>query len=72
MKNRYKNPYFWIGLLGVIFTAVGVEPAMFTSWTALWGALADLARNPYLIGCMAVAVIGVFVDPTTKGLGDGK
>nr|DAE09652.1 MAG TPA: holin [Myoviridae sp. ctjhW4] len=34
-KVRVKNIYFWIGLVGVIFTAVGANPAMLTSWTIL-------------------------------------
>ena len=31
-KVRVKNPYFWVGLLGVILSAMGVSADMFTSW----------------------------------------
>ena len=72
MKSRYKNPYFWIGLLGIILTAMGVSVDMLTNWTAVWTAIVNLVTNPFMLGSVAVAVIGVFVDPTTKGLGDGK
>lgn len=70
LKVRMKNPWFWVSLAGVILTAMGVSPEMFTSWDKVWQALAELARNPFLLGSVAVAVLGVFVDPTTKGVGD--
>lgn len=32
MTKRFKNPYFWVGLLGVIFTAMGVDATTLTTW----------------------------------------
>ena len=72
LKKRIKNPYFWVGLLGVICTAMGVSPDMLTSWDAVGSALLNMVPNPFMLGSVAVAVLGVFVDPTTKGLGDKK
>lgn len=72
MNNRYKNPWFWFGLLGVILTAMGVNPEMFTSWAVVWQALKELVSNPFMLGSVAMAVLGVFVEPTTKGLRDGE
>lgn len=72
MNNRYKNPWFWIGLLGVILTAMGVNPEMFTSWAVVWQTLKELVSNPFMLGSVAMAVLGVFVEPTSKGLKDGK
>ncbi|WP_303024848.1 phage holin [Anaerotignum lactatifermentans] len=71
-KDRFKNPWFWVGIGGVILTATGMEPSMFTSWDALSGAVLDVLKNPFLLGTAALAVLGVFVEPTTKGLTDGK
>ena len=71
-KERFKNPWFWVGIGGVILTATGMEPSMFTSWDALSGAVLDVLKNPFLLGTAALAVLGVFVEPTTKGLADGK
>ena len=71
-KDRFKNPWFWIGIGGVILTATGMEPSMFSSWDALSGAVLDVLKNPFLLGTAALAVLGVFVEPTTKGLTDGK
>ena len=35
-KVRAKNPYFWIGLIDVIFASVVIKPEMITSWGILW------------------------------------
>lgn len=72
IKVRVLNPWFWISLFGVILTAMGVSPEMFTSWEAVANAFIELVRNPYLLGSVVVAVLGVFVDPTTKGVGDSE
>ena len=67
---RFKNPWFWVGLCGTILAAMGVSPEMFTSWGAVWEAVCSLFSNPFQIGCVVLAVIGVFVDPTTAGVSD--
>lgn len=67
---RMKNPWFWIGLGGTILAAMGVSPEIFTSWGAVWEAVCSLFSNPFQIGCVFLAVLGVFVDPTTAGVSD--
>ena len=67
---RVKNPWFWVGIVGTILAAMGVSPEMFTSWAAVWDAIRSLFSNPFQIGCVVLAVLGVFVDPTTDGIGD--
>ena len=67
---RMKNPWFWVGLFGTILAAMGVSPEMFTSWGAVLEAVCSLFSNPFKIGCVVLAVLGVFVDPTTEGVGD--
>lgn len=69
---RVKNPWFWVSLIGVILTAMGISPEMLTSWEAVWQAFIDLVSNPFLLGSVAVAVLGVFLDPTTAGLSDSS
>ena len=68
--EKTKNPWFWVGLVGTILAAMGVSPEMFTSWGAVWDAICSLFSNPFQIGCVVLAVLGVFVDPTTDGVGD--
>lgn len=72
LKVRAKNPWFWVGLVGVILSAMGVDPEMFTSWTLVWDDVADLFCNPFRLCTVAVAVLGVFVDHTTKGVSDSE
>ena len=67
---RMKNPWFWVGLAGVILTAMGVSPETLTSWSAVVEAFKSLIMNPFMLGSVALAVLGVFIDPTTKSLGD--
>lgn len=67
---RAKNPWFWISLIGVVLTAMGVSPDMFTSWGAVIEAVKGLITNPFMLGSVIVAVLGVFIDPTTAGVGD--
>ncbi len=71
-NNRYKNPYFWFGLIGVILAAMGISPEMLTSWDTVGQAVKELISNPFMIGSVIMAVTGVFVDPTTRGIKDKK
>lgn len=70
IKQRIKNPWFWVGLVGVIGTAMQISPETLTSWQALGKAVKDLFSNPYMLGCVFCAVLGVFVAPNTPGLTD--
>lgn len=72
MNDRFKNPYFWFGLVGVILAAMGVTPEMFTSWELVWQKIMELISNPFMIGSVIIAITGVFVDPTTRGIMDCK
>lgn len=69
---RFKNPWFWVGMCGTILTAMGVSPEMFTSWGAVWEAVVNLFSNPFMLVSVVLAVLGVFVDPTTSGISDSK
>ena len=69
---RFKNPWFWVGLCGTVLTAMGVSPEMFTSWGAVWESVVNLFSNPFMLVSVVLAVLGVFVDPTTAGIGDSK
>ena len=71
-KVRLKNPWFWVGLVGVILTAMGINAETLTSWQAVYDALMALVSNPFMLGSVFVAVLGVFVDPTTDGVTDSE
>ena len=72
MNNRFTNPFFWIGLLGVLFSAAGISVESLTSWEILLDSLMSIISNPFLLVSVVAAVTGIFVDPTTKGLKDTK
>lgn len=71
-KVRVKNPWFWIGLGGVILTAMGISPETLTSWGAVYVALENLFSNPFMLFSVFIAVLGVFIDPTTNGVTDSE
>ena len=72
IQVRIKNPWFWVGLVGTILTAIGVSPEMFTTWGAVWETVLSLFSNPFMLVSVVLAVLGVFVDPTTYGVGDSN
>lgn len=69
---RFKNWAFWLGLCATILAAMNVSPEMFTRWDLVWQEMVALVSNPYRLGCVIIAVIGIFVDPTTAGIGDSS
>lgn len=69
---RMRNPWFWIGVVSVAITAIGVDPMSFTSWPAVWEGIKNVFSNPVQLCTMVLAILSVFVDPTTAGIGDSK
>ena len=70
IQDRFKNPYFILGLLGVVFSAAGINVETLTSWHLLWQGILNILGNPFLLASVIAAVLGIFVDPTTKGFKD--
>lgn len=69
-KNRWKNPYTYIGIVGIVLTACGVDASTFTTWGALFDSLEKFISNPFLIGTVIMALVGNYNNPTTSGLRD--
>lgn len=70
MNSRLKNVYFYLGLVGVVFAAAGIDFNALTSWGLLMDGFMSILRNPVALMAVAFAIIGVFIDPTTPGLKD--
>ena len=69
---RFKNPWFLVGVASVAITAIGVDPQTFTSWAAVWNGAVSVLSNPVQLCTMCLAILSVFVDPTTAGITDSE
>ena len=68
MKNKLKNPYFWLSTIALIFSASGVDFNQLTSWKLLLDALVSILNNPVSIIAVITAFLGIWNDNSTKGL----
>lgn len=68
MKEKFKNPYFWLSTIALIFSASGVDFNQLTSWTLLGRALIGIIGNPVSVVAVITAFLGIWNDNSTKGL----
>lgn len=68
MKEKFKNPYFWLSVFALIFSASGVDFQQLTSWQLLGKALYGIIQNPVAIIAIITAFLGIWNDNSTKGL----
>jgi len=68
--ERFKNPYFYIAIIALLFSSTGIDPETLTSWELLKQSLFDVALNPFRIGSFTLAMVGLWMNPTTKGISD--
>ena len=66
--EKLKNPYFWLSLIALIFTAAGIEFEQLTSWWLLFQAILDIAQIPGSIVAIITAFLGIWNDNSTSGL----
>ena len=68
MKDKLKNPYFWLSTIALIFSASGVDFNQLTSWKLLIDALVGIVANPVSVVAVITAFLGIWNDNSTKGL----
>ena len=68
MKDKLKNPYFWLSTFALIFSASGVDFNELTSWALLGKALLGILNNPVSLLATITAFIGIANDNGTSGL----
>ena len=69
LKNpKFKNPYFYLSVFALIFSASGVDFQTLTSWQLLGEALMSILNNPVAIIAVITAFLGIWNDNGTKGL----
>lgn len=68
MNEKFKNPYFWLSVFALIFSAAGIDFNQLTSWSLLADALVGILANPVAIIAIITAFLGIWNDNSTKGL----
>ena len=68
MNEKLKNPYFWLSVFALIFSASGIDFQTLTSWQLLIQALVDILMNPVAIVAVITAFLGIWNDNSTSGL----
>lgn len=68
MKEKLRNPYFWLSTLALIFSASGIDFETLTSWRLLGEALISIVKNPVAVVAVITAFLGIWNDNSTKGL----
>ena len=68
MKEKFKNPYFWLSASALIFSPAGIDFQQLTSWSLLAEALVGILANPVAIIAIITAFLGIWNDNSTKGL----
>ena len=65
---KLRNPYFYLSVVALIFSASGVDFNQLTSWTLLGQALLNIVNNPVSVVAVITAFLGIWNDNSTKGL----
>lgn len=65
---KFRNPYFWLSIFALIFSASGVDFNQLNSWSLLGEALLGILSNPVAIVSIITAFLGIWNDNSTQGL----
>ena len=68
MKEKIKNPVFWLSMVTTVMLAAGIDFETLTSWSLLADALLSILKNPVALGMCIVTAYGIFNDNSTKKL----
>ena len=69
LKNsKFRNPYFWLSVFALIFSASGIDFNELTSWALLGNAIVDILNNPVSVISVITAMLGIWNDNSTKGM----
>lgn len=65
---KFRNPYFWLSIVSLIFASAGIEFNTLTSWDLFGQALLSILNNPVSIMAVLGALIGIWNNNDTKGI----
>ena len=69
---KFRNPYFWLSVIALVFSASGVDFEELTSWRLLGQALLSIANNPVSVVAVVTGLLGIWNDNSTQGLDNIK
>lgn len=76
LKTRFKNPVFWIQIVGAFILSAlaynNMRPEDMTTWFGLGEMIKGVFLNPFLLATCLWNVWSAINDPTTKGVGDSE
>lgn len=67
-NTKFRNPYFWLSMFALIFSASGIEFNTLTSWQLLGDALLSILNNPVSVVAVITAMLGIWNDNSTQGM----
>lgn len=67
INNKFKNPYFWFGVIALILSSAGIDVETLTNWPLLWDSIVAVVMNPFRIGAVIVSLAAMFNDNSTPG-----
>ena len=59
---KLKNPYFYLSVVALIFSASGVDFNQLTSWDLFGQALLGILNNPVCVVAVITAFLGIWND----------
>lgn len=65
---KLKNPYFYLSVIALIFTASGVDFQQLTNWNLLGEALLGIVNNPVAVVAVITSFIGIWNDNSTPSI----
>lgn len=68
MKDKLRNPWFWLGIISIVFASAGIDFNSLTSWSLFGKALMSILQNPVALIAVIGGILGVFNDNSSKGL----
>ena len=67
-NSKFKNPYFWLSVFALVFSASGIDFNGLTSWALLGEAIIDIINNPVAVVSVITAMLGIWNDNSTQGM----
>lgn len=75
-KVRFRNPMFIVQVILAIGAPLlayyGLTAQDLTTWGSVFSLVKDAAKNPYVVGMVAVSLYNALLDPTVTGFSDSK